>query len=111
LSVIHADPERQFWHELTLRGVPDGPIQFYRSDHGGMASISFKSIYRAARRRTDLGDKFPELAKCHSPMTEEDKIRSKFTRRQPQDGVSEASGYPSTSQKSRRVRKADQCTQ
>lgn len=109
LVVIHADPERRFCYELTRLGVPDGPIRFYRADHGGMASVSHKSIYRAAKHRTDLGDKFPSLEKRDPPMSHGDKIRARPHRRQLQDRVSEAPGHPNTPQKSGRVRKADQC--
>ena len=106
LIVIHADPERQFCHELTLRGVPDGPIQFYRSDHGGMASVSFKSIYRAAKRCTNLRDKFPSLEQRHPPMSDEAKIRVSLRRRSLQDTVTDAPGYPGSPEKRRSVREA-----
>lgn len=110
LTIIHADPERRFCYELARLGVPDGPIQFYRADHGGVASISLKSIYGAARHRTDLGDKFPSLEKRDPPMSHGDKIRARSHRRQLQDAVSEAPGYLSTPPKSGRVQKTVECT-
>jgi hypothetical protein len=104
LAVIHADPERRFCYELTRLGVPDGPIQFYRADHSGKASISFKSIYRAARHRTALLDRYPRL----ETRDDEHRAASRL-RASTQDGVSEALGHPSTPKKNRRVREADQC--
>ena len=92
LVVIHADPERQFCHELTQRGVPDGPIQFYRADLGGMASISFKSVYRAAKHHTSLGEEFPNLKK-----------RDTGTAASVLRGVSEAPVSASTPRKSARL--------
>jgi hypothetical protein len=60
---------------LTLHNVPDRPIQFYRADHCGMASISFKSIYLAAKHRTALGNRFPRLERREAPESVKDKAR------------------------------------
>jgi hypothetical protein len=101
LIVIHADPERQFCHELTLRGVPDGPIQFYRSDHGGVASVSFKSIYRAAKHATSLCNEFPRL---RVRMSGDERARVKGEPEAvAQGGSSAVRRHPSTREKSRPV--------
>jgi hypothetical protein len=109
LTVIHADPERQFCHELTKLGVPDGPSLFYRADHEGAPSISFKSVYRAAKHITRLGTQFPKLKPRTFQMSNEKISRARMVSngsRAPQDSVSEAPGYPSTLEKSGSVREA-----
>ena len=60
LEIVSSDPEHDFCLALVRRGLPDGPIQFWR---GETPSISFKSVLRASAQQISRGNEFPRLRK------------------------------------------------
>ncbi len=56
VSVSGPDPEYLMCHEIKKLNMTDDCIQFYR---GETPSLFFKSVYKAADYRIELGNRYP----------------------------------------------------
>lgn len=58
LTEISRDPEYDACHALTLAGVPDAPVTFWRDR---VQTLTHSSFYEMGKRRIALGQEFPRV--------------------------------------------------